>query len=82
MIYYTAILDESQIAIVVNDMYWCNEMGGVLLADFYVLVFADVIPVEVHTWAFAEKALVAAELLVVVVLDLHFKRLQLPYVLP
>ena len=54
MVQDCSILQESEIAIVVNDMDWGNRIFLVFLSDPHVLLPAVVIAVKVHSWAMLE----------------------------
>lgn len=68
VIYDAAVLEEPQVPVVVDDVDWGDEMGGVFLAYFYVFVLADVVSVIVHSRAFHEQVFVTSESFVVSVL--------------
>ena len=69
MINDTTILNKPKISIVINDMDWCDKVLFVFLSYFYVLMLANIISIEIYTWAFVKEVLVTSKLFIVTVFD-------------
>lgn len=77
----TTIFEESEISVVINNVYWRNKMLCVLLANFHIFVPTYIISIEVNSWTFIKQVLITSKLFVIPVLDFKLFRLQFPDVL-
>ena len=82
MIDNTTVFYESQISIVINDMDWSYKMCGIFLSNFYVFVSANIVAVEIYSWALVEKIFITSKFFIISILDFKLLWLKFPYVLP
>jgi hypothetical protein len=63
-------------------MNWSNSVNHILLPDFYILIFAHVIPIHVDSWAFFEEILITAKPKIIVFVQFKIFGLNSPNVVP
>lgn len=62
-------------------MDWCDKVFIVFLSYFYVLMLANIISIEIYSWAFVKEVLVTSKPFIVTVFDFQFWWFELPYIL-